>query len=577
MEWDGQVTRRDSYQVLLLNPHHTEFLWLSATLAQDPAVDWRVSWSNSVAVGEDCLQRHRYDVIVWDCQFRTEDSLSFLRHMRAKSQQAAIVAVSAEATVPFARSLFQAGASDYIPKRELDRAGLTRTLVQAIFRQRTQARLVAAQEVRSSCPRSLFEDRLQQALLRAERRREKVGLLFLNLDDFKRINSSLGRQAGDYLMRLVSSRLESVLRRSDSLVRMGGDEFAVILEELDQDLGLVQVAHKIQKAFLRPFSLNQQQLTLTLSMGLVAYPDGGTSSEILLRNASQAMLAAKAEQGTSYRLYNQQMNEQACRELQLEAEFRQALRSDQLDLYYQPKVDLGSGHVIGMEALVRWQHPRLGLVGPDQFIGLAERTGLIVPMGYWVIQRACVDLKALAAQGYNELICAVNLSFRQFFDKKLTETLFRIIYNSDVDTSCLEFELTESSMMFDHDYTQRCLRELRQMGISFALDDFGTGYSSFSHLQQLPISTLKIDKSFIDGVTRSPDDAVLVRSMISLAQSLKMTVVAEGVETAEQWAFLRDQQCDQVQGNYFSAALSFEAFCELLQESREQDLELSYG
>jgi EAL domain-containing protein (putative c-di-GMP-specific phosphodiesterase class I) len=278
------------------------------------------------------------------------------------------------------------------------------------------------------------------------------------------------------------------------------------------------------------------------------------------------MLKAKSDHGNSFRFYNQEMNTKLTDNLKLEAEFRHAIRGNQLRLHYQPRIDIANNEIVGMECLVRWEHPERGLLPPAAFIDLAERTGMIVPMGYWVIDQACRDLAKIQELGFSDLNCGVNLSFRQFQDKKLTETLFRIIYNSGVHAADLEFELTESSMMHDLNHTRRCLESMSLIGMAFSLDDFGTGFSSFSTLQQLPISTLKIDKSFVQGIERSEDSRVIVNAIISLAHNLKMNVVAEGVEDEAQLSFLQYHHCDQVQGYYFGKPVPYEDFIKVLRK-----------
>jgi len=287
----------------------------------------------------------------------------------------------------------------------------------------------------------------------------------------------------------------------------------------------------------------------------------------LLQHANQAMFDAKKEEGTSYRFFDARRNEELRHRLEIETDLRQAIRGGQLEVYYQPKIDVHTGKVTGMEALVRWPHANFGLLTPQAFIPTAERSALIVPMGYSVLKRTCEDVAQLQAKGYLDMHCSVNLSFRQFHDRKLTETVFRIIYAANIDTSGFEFELTESAMMYDHDYTLKCLKELTHLGLNFALDDFGTGYSSLSNLRNLPISSVKIDKSFVERLEDNYEDQTLVAGMISLAHNLNMAVVAEGVETPAQLAFLRRHQCDFAQGYLIAKPMPFNEFCEFLEKS----------
>ncbi|BFN12131.1 MULTISPECIES: GGDEF/EAL domain-containing response regulator [Marinobacter] len=548
-------TRPDCLRLLVLTPEYADYLWFSAMLADDSEICSDATWCPDLVDCDDLISNASFDVIVWDCVFHGGSEASFLQYLSVSSEDKPILAMSAESCGEKARYLVENGASDYLSRRELDPWNFRRSIKCLWYRsQLTQsANGQLGREVATGfINRDLFFDRLQQAVLRAERANHRLALLHLNIDDFRNINESFGYQKSDQLMLRLAERLRQTLRRVDSLMRIGGDELAIIVEKVEDSLDITQIIRKVVSALDEPVMVDGQNVVVSASLGVATYPEAGDSPEELLRRANRAMFEAKRDPGTSYRFYDRQLHISAGYQLRLEADLRNALRGKELELYYQPRIDLATEEVRGVECLLRWNHPERGLVGPDEFIPVAERSGLIVPIGYWVIEQACKRLQESTELGFPGLVFAVNLSFRQFHDRKMTETIFRIIFNANVDTSLLELELTESAMMHDPEYAQRCLRELNQLGISFALDDFGTGFSSLSNLQHLPISLVKIDKSFVQELGQSADAEHIIRAIISLAHSLQISVVAEGVETEGQLEFLRQQHCDEIQGYYYA-------------------------
>lgn len=560
-------TGSDRLRLLVLTPEYADFLWFCAMLSGDPETYPDATWCPDLMDCDDLIRNASFDVLVWDCACHDSSEAGFLQYLAAISEERPILALSAETSSEKADSLFAAGASDYLCRQTLDRWSFCRAVKYLWYRQQlsesTHGQL--GREVASGfVNRDLFFDRLRQALLRAERGGHRLALLHLNLDDFRSINESFGYQRSDQLILCLAERLRSALRRVDSLMRIGGDEFAIIVEKIEDSADVNLVIRKVIAALNEPFNMDGKSIVISASIGVATYLDAGDNAENLLRRANRAMFEAKRDPGTSYRFYNHQLHVSVGHQLRLEADLRSALRGRELELYYQPRIDLATEEVRGVECLLRWQHPTRGLLGPDEFIPAAERSGLIVPIGYWVIEQACKRLKECQDMGFPGLVFAVNLSFRQFHDRKMTETIFRIIFNANIDTSLLELELTESAMMHDPDYAQRCLRELNQLGISFALDDFGTGFSSLSNLQHLPISLVKIDKSFVQALGESADAEHIIRAIISLAHSLQMSVVAEGVETEGQLEFLRQQHCDEIQGFYYARPMAWEDLVQFL-------------
>jgi len=565
-------TRPDCLRLLVLTPEYADYLWFSAMLADDSEICSDATWCPDLVDCDDLISNASFDVIVWDCVFHGGSEASFLQYLSVSSEDIPILAMSAESCGEKARYLVENGASDYLSRRELDPWNFRRSIKCLWYRsQLTQsANGQLGREVATGfINRDLFFDRLQQAVLRAERANHRLALLHLNIDDFRNINESFGYQKSDQLMLRLAERLRQTLRRVDSLMRIGGDELAIIVEKVEDSLDITQIIRKVVSALDEPVMVDGQNVVVSASLGVATYPEAGDSPEELLRRANRAMFEAKRDPGTSYRFYDRQLHISAGYQLRLEADLRNALRGKELELYYQPRIDLATEEVRGVECLLRWNHPERGLVGPDEFIPVAERSGLIVPIGYWVIEQACKRLQESTELGFPGLVFAVNLSFRQFHDRKMTETIFRIIFNANVDTSLLELELTESAMMHDPEYAQRCLRELNQLGISFALDDFGTGFSSLSNLQHLPISLVKIDKSFVQELGQSADAEHIIRAIISLAHSLQISVVAEGVETEGQLEFLRQQHCDEIQGYYYARPMPWNDLVQFLNRQNQ--------
>lgn len=567
-----ETVGQDQPRLLVLTPDYADFLWLNALLAGDPEIRPDSTWCPDLTDCDDLLHNATFDVIVWNCVLHSGSETAFLQYLAVASGGRPVLAISAEAPDNRAQELCASGASDYLSRQTLDHWSFRRAVKCLWFQGQlaSTARTQLGREVASGfINRDLFFDRLQQAILRAQRGGHRLALLHLNIDDFRSINESLGYQKSDQLMIRLASQVRHGLRRVDSLMRIGGDELAIIIEKVEDSLNITQIIRKIVSALDEPIPIGGQSVAVSASLGVATYPEAGNSPENLMRRANRAMFEAKRDPGTSYRFYDRQLHISAGYQLRLEADLRNALRGKELELYYQPRIDLASDEVRGVECLLRWNHPKRGLVGPDEFIPVAERSGLIVPIGYWVIEQACKRLQESVGLGFPALVFAVNLSFRQFHDRKMTETIFRIIFNANVDTSLLELELTESAMMHDPEYAQRCLRELNQLGISFALDDFGTGFSSLSHLQDLPISLVKIDKSFVQALGESAGAEHIIRAIISLAHSLQISVVAEGVETESQLEFLRQQRCDEIQGFYYARPMPWADLVQFLNKRGE--------
>jgi diguanylate cyclase (GGDEF)-like protein len=418
--------------------------------------------------------------------------------------------------------------------------------------------------------RSLFNKLLSQAIRHAQRRRRRLAVAFIDLDRFKQINDTLGHEAGDELLKEVAGRLKACLRDSDTVARLGGDEFVVLLTELDEEAYAGSVAQKIITSIAMPFVLLGQAFRVTASIGISTYPTDGRDEQTLTKNADIAMYQAKEDGKNNFQFYSEKLNANSLERLALESSLRHALERNEFELHYQAKRDTATGRITGTEALLRWQHPDLGEVAPMQFIPVAEETGLIVPIGRWVLETACRQNVAWLENGLPRLSIAVNLAARQFSDEHLLHDIASILSSTGMPAGLLEIEIHESLLIQDIEKTLTILTALKAMGIKIAIDDFGTGYSSLSSLQQFPLDTIKIDRSFIRDLAAGGPNSILTDAIIAMGRTLSLTVVAQGVETKEQADLLREHACDELQGFYFNKPMSAHQFTALLQ-ARDPD------
>ncbi|NWA27282.1 bifunctional diguanylate cyclase/phosphodiesterase [Pseudomonas gingeri] len=456
------------------------------------------------------------------------------------------------------------GVSDWLVRQGLDAPTLRRCLRHVRERgvlENTLQRLAEQDPLTGIANRQGFQTLLAARL--AENEGRGLALGHLDLDNFRHANDALGHQAGDRLILQVVARLKSQLEAGDQLARLGSDEFALLIDTRRAPQRAESVAERIVEAMAEPYWIDGESLLIGCSLG-IAHTRANAGADPLMWHAHIAMQQAKSTQGCTFHIFNERINRNARSLADLESELRRALRRDELELHYQPRLDLGSGRIVGLEALVRWRHGERGLLPPSEFVPLAEQSGLIVPLGYWVISRALRDMQALRERGLAPLHMAVNLSFRQFQDSQLLPTLSRLISERGVEAQWLEFELTETAVMRRSDLVKQTMDALGRLGVRFSLDDFGTGFSSFVHLNSLPIALLKVDKSFVGGMELREENRKLVHAMVNLAHNLHLEVVAEGVETPEQLALLREFGCDQVQGYLISKPLPLAELVEYL-------------
>ncbi|HJW56186.1 MAG TPA: EAL domain-containing protein [Burkholderiaceae bacterium] len=436
-----------------------------------------------------------------------------------------------------------------------------------------QLRRQALHDALTNLPnRALLMDRLEQAIALAERERRSVFVVFIDLDRFKYVNDTLGHDAGDVLLKTITARMSSCARKCDTLARIGGDEFVIVFENIVDGKTVSDLLDRIMKSISEPMLLGGQEVAVTCSIGLSVYPDDGKDALTLLKHADTAMYRAKEKGRNGIQRYSADMQVMVNDHLMLESRLRHALERNELLLHYQPLLDLRNGRIIGAEALVRWQHPELGLVPPARFIPLAEETGLIVGIGDWVIRTACMQVKTWHAAGFGSLRVSVNLSTQQLARPQLEDEIAQALRNAGLPPSCLEVEITESMSMNDPQKTVALLTKLRMMGVRIAIDDFGTGYSNLSYLRRFQANRLKLDRSFVRDIAYRADDARLAKAIIGMAHHLHLEVVAEGIEDEHQLALLMKYGCDHMQGFYFSPPLPEDKFMALLHSGRVLDI-----
>jgi len=561
-----------SLRVLLVEDNPSEAAALRETLREAS------EWLDLVQVGtlRDALTAVAcggIDIALVDGSLPDGEGLNAVRILRDQAPAVPLIMLAEGEDEAQELLAIQQGAQDFLIKRNLNCHLLVRAMRYAVERHRMLEQLeqarrvehyVATHDVLTQLPnRQLFHDRLSQALADARRNHRKLAVLFLDLDRFKPVNDTLGHAAGDRLLRAVAQRLTGCLRQSDTAARLGGDEFTIILTRVNEPDDAARVAAKILASLSEPFVLDGFELVVTASVGISVFPGDGADNDTLIKNADAAMYRAKANGKNAYQFYLPAMNDKAQERMELERSLRTALDHKQLELYYQPQIDIASGRIIGMEALARWNHPSLGLVGPERFIPLAEETGLILPLGEWVLRTACSQNRAWQDAGLQPISMAVNISARQL-QQSLVPTIVRILRETRLDAEYLELELTESVVMADADVAIATLRELNRLGVLISIDDFGTGYSSLTYLKRLPLDKLKIDKHFVSTLTTDSNDRAITAAIVAMADSLQLKAIAEGVETAEQLEMLRTMHCDKMQGFLFSEPVDAAAATRLL-------------
>lgn len=554
----------------------------------------------NVASAEEALAVLRgceFDVVISDINMPGISGLDLLPHAHEACPDAAVIMISGQQTIESAIEAIRGGAFDYIMKPLdlnhveaavaraqrhhrllLQKRNYENNLEELVRERAAQLEHLAYHDALTGLPnRVLFLDRVTQVLTAAQRAPQMIGVVFLSLDRFKKINDTLGHAFGDFCMTEVSARLRQCVKDADTVARLDGDEFALLLPQVSGTEDLVELTQTIAEALKTPFQLSEREVYVTASMGISIFPDDGADANSILKNAGAALHMAKMLGGNNYRFYTSDMNARALKRLELETNLRRAIEREELEVYYQPQIEYSSGKVVGAEALVRWHHPTLGLLQPAEFIPLAEDTGVIEQLGAWVMRTACVEAQLWHADGFDDIRIAVNVSAREFQNPDFYERMVETLADSGLDPRRLELELTETTIMENTHAAVELLRKIRKLGVKIAIDDFGTGYSSLSYLKRLPIDTLKLDRSFVNGATTDPDDAALVMAVITLAHNLRLKVIAEGVETEEHLRFLRLLRCDGGQGYLFGKPMPAVVFRSSLDRELDYAKELLFS
>jgi diguanylate cyclase (GGDEF)-like protein len=548
-------TEAAAHSVLLIEDNPGDARLIREMLFEEEGTPFDLLSVDRLSRGLEALSKQPAALVLLDLSLPDSRGLETFSKVYAHSPKVPIIVLSGNDDETLALYAVKSGAQDYLVKGRIDRELLLRAMQYAIERKRYQEELErqANYDALTGLPnRHLLNDRLKQAVI-SQRTPRSVAVVFIDLDHFKVINDSLGHDFGDDVLRQIGTRLESSVREGDTVARLGGDEFVLILNDQTREDLIFRSMRRIMARVGEPMMVAGHELNIGCSAGISIYPTDGLDANTLLKNADAAMYRAKSQGRSTFNFFTVEMNELANERLSMEHSLRRAIERDELILHYQPRVNMRTGVVDGVEALVRWQHPERGLVKPDRFIPLAEETGLIVPIGEWVLRTACAQGREWRRRGFPPIVVSVNLSSRQLWTGGLVRIVGDIMVESGM-SEYLELELTESMVMHDVESVVATLQTLRAIGVRLSLDDFGTGYSSLSYLRRLPLSALKIDGSFVRDIqaTGGPDDGVLAKAIISLAHSLKFKVVAEGVETQGQYEFLKRNDCDEMQGYFYS-------------------------
>jgi diguanylate cyclase (GGDEF)-like protein len=540
--------------VLLIEDNPGDARLIQEMLAEEPATPFDVRTADRLSRGLEILALKQTGLVLLDLSLPDSHGLETFAKVFAHSPKVPIIVLSGNDDQQLALYAVKSGAQDYLVKGRIDRELLTRAIQYSIERKHYQEELErqANFDALTGLPnRHLLNDRLKQAVF-AQRNVRSVAVVFMDLDHFTVINDSLGHNFGDEVLRHVGERLQAAVREGDTVARLGGDEFVLILNDQTREDMIFRTMRRIIGKVSQPMIVGERELNITASAGISLYPQDGPDVQTLLKNADAAMYRAKSHGRNNFQFFIAEMNELANERLAMEQSLRRALERNELLLHYQPRVDARTGRTEAVEALIRWQHPERGLVMPDRFIPLAEETGLIVPIGEWVLRHACAQGAEWRRMGYAPVVISANLSARQLWAGGLVKLVSDVIAENGMADN-LEIELTESMVMHDAEQVIATLQGLKSIGVRLSVDDFGTGYSSLSYLRRLPITALKIDGSFVRDIhaTGGPDDGLLAKAIISLGHSLHLRVIAEGVETEQQRDFLKANACDEMQGYFF--------------------------
>jgi diguanylate cyclase (GGDEF)-like protein len=542
-------------KLLYVDGNDDDVVYLKASLGRQDVKSIELVRAETMADALNELRNDQFDVILLELNLPDSMGPDSVHRIQSADPSVPIVVLSSNSDEEFAVEILNRGVQDYIVKREGDGRAIRRVLRYAIERKRSDERLsfLAQDDPLTGIPnRRHFKDQLERASTRARRANKKIGVLFLDLDRFKTVNDTLGHQAGDALLRLVVERLKTCVRSGDLLARLGGDEFALMLEDTDGPLALEAAATKILSVFKKPFEIGPRRVSITASVGITVYPNDTKDPMALLNNADMAMYQAKDTGRNNFQFFTQEMHEDIIRYHQLETDLGKALQRSEFTLVYQPQIGLEDGRVHGLEALLRWEHPERGLVMPAEFITVAEESGHIVPIGLWVLERVCRQIRDWHSAGEPVLRVAVNVAPANFEQPDFHRQVKAKLARYEIDPGLIELEVTEGTLMENTERVIESLHKLKSTGVRLSVDDFGTGHSCLNYLRQFPLDVLKIDRSFVMDLGTDEHGTAICGLVLSIARSLNLEVVAEGVENKTQLEFLKRHHCEYVQGQYFS-------------------------
>lgn len=521
------------------------------------------------------LSQEMYDAVIFDLSAGIDKCLLDLDRIVGACPETPVIVICGIHDDGAAQEALRRGAQEYLIKGAASTRSLRQTIRQAYFRKQWERRLIrsARYDYLTGLPdRILFRERLEQAILDAQRSKGQMGILFVDLDQFKEINNTLGHEIGDKLLKIATERIRKCVRRADNVARSGGDEFAIIANRLNPASDTAALAKRINTSLARPYQIDGNEIHCTASIGITVYPSDGEDADTLQKYADLALHRAKEIGRDGFQFYSATMNKVVHTRKTIESQIREALAKDHFVLNYQPNVDARNGNLVGSEALIRLQHPELGTVPPNHFIPTAEETGLIVAIGEWVLRSSCAQARQWQDSGELPARVAVNLSPLQFRRPDFVETVTRVLDETGLNPSNLELEITENVVMADFELTEKTLQALFELGVHLVVDDFGTGYSSLTYLKRFPVCKLKIDRSFVNEITTSSEDAAIVTAIIKMAHSLNLQVIGEGIETAEQLRFLQAQECNEFQGYLFTKALDPVAYSDWARDWRAKNI-----
>ena len=567
------MSRLDKINVLLVedNPGDARLVEIMLNEVQpNPVILNHVS---SLATAHDFLNSNEVDLVLLDLSLPDGQGLECINKVQLLNNSLAIIILTGLDDQDFAIKTMQQGAQDYLVKGEGDGHLMLRAIHYAIERKQIEQRLTKLAHFDSLtglANREYFNITFTRAVEQADRRNQTLGLMFLDLDHFKEINDTLGHLMGDKLLVCIAERLKSCVRSIDFIARLGGDEFVIILDDIKTSKIATNIAEKILSALSNPVDLANTEVFISSSIGITLFPDDGDNVNDLLKHADVAMYKAKDLGRNNFQFYTSELNTKIIQAIDIKNDLRGAIGRNELTLYYQPKISIIDNKIIGAEALLRWHHPVRGMVPPNDFIPIAEQSGLIIDIGQWVIREAIKQAKKWQQTLLPDFSMAINLSVKQFHNRDLIEFIETELGHSGINASTIELEITESLLMEKSDQEQDILKELSEKGFKISMDDFGTGYSSLSYLKRFTIDVLKIDRSFISDVMSNPDDAEIVKAIIVMAHALKLTVVAEGVESEAQMDFLKQLKCDQSQGFLVSKPIPAPEFEQLFREKNNE-------